>query len=45
MRTAQIEDAVGRRVEGEVARAIGKEMLELERAAAGAIGGGLALQL
>ena len=45
MRTVQIEDAVGRRVEGEVARAIGKEMLELETAAAGAIGGGLALQL
>ena len=31
--------------EGEVARAIGKEMLELETAAAGAIGGGWALQL
>ena len=42
MRTVQIEDAVGKRVESEVARALGKEMLELERAAVG--GGGWALQ-
>ena len=40
MRTVQIEDAVGKRVESEVARALGKEMLELERAAAGATVGG-----
>ena len=46
MRTVQIEDAVGKRVESEVARALGKEMLELERAAVGATigGGGWALQ-
>jgi len=42
MRTVQIEDAVGKRVESEVARALGKEMLELERAAVG--GGVWALQ-
>ena len=42
MRMVQIEDAVGKRVESEVARALGKEMLELERAAAG--GGVWALQ-
>ena len=42
MRTVQIEDAVGKRVESEVARALGKEMLELERAAVG--GGSWALQ-